>query len=248
MTFRARLRARGLVIGSVITLPDVSLAELTAGPADFVWIDLEHGALGIADVQPLAIAARAAGAAALVRVESPESALLGAVLDAGVDGIVAPGVESASQVYKLTRRLRYPPAGTRGFAARRTPANREVAHDPLCLVQIETQAGVQHAADIAGVEGVDALVVGCADLSLALGEEPIGASAALEEAVGLVQEAAAGAGLPSGVAGPADPDRLLQLAAGRSTCLVMSADVRIYTRAVESQLSQLRNQPSHVRA
>src|SRR3954451_23126582 len=51
------------LVGTVVTLPDVALAELTAGTADFVWIDLEHGALSARDVLPLAVAARAAGAA-----------------------------------------------------------------------------------------------------------------------------------------------------------------------------------------
>ena len=56
-----RCRTGGPVIGSflvkvgtVITLPDVALAELTASAVDFVWIDLEHGALDRGHVQPLA--------------------------------------------------------------------------------------------------------------------------------------------------------------------------------------------------
>src|SRR5215210_1002071 len=60
---RARLAAGDRLAGTAVTLPDVSLAELTASAMDFVWIDLEHGALSARDVQPLAIAARSAGAA-----------------------------------------------------------------------------------------------------------------------------------------------------------------------------------------
>ena len=56
---RSRLSARDLLVGTVLTLPDVALAELSASAFDFVWIDMEHGALGCADVQALAIAARA---------------------------------------------------------------------------------------------------------------------------------------------------------------------------------------------
>ena len=85
--------ARELLVGTVLTLPDVALAELSAGAFDFVWIDLEHGALGSSDVQPLAIAARAAGATSLVRVRDADA--IGPVLDAGVDGIVVPRVDGA---------------------------------------------------------------------------------------------------------------------------------------------------------
>src|SRR5215208_3377146 len=96
----ARCRTGGPVIGSpvvklgtVITLPDVALAELTASAVDFVWIDLEHGALDRRDVQPLAIAARSAGADSFVRLASATDPGLGAVLDAGVDRVVVPHVE-----------------------------------------------------------------------------------------------------------------------------------------------------------
>ena len=74
-------------VGTVLTLPDVALAELSAGAFDFVWIDLEHGALGALDVPPLAIAA------ARQRGKSRSRARCGdrrdrPGLDAGVDGIV----------------------------------------------------------------------------------------------------------------------------------------------------------------
>src|SRR5215212_2962230 len=92
---KVRCRTGGPVIGSqavelgtVITLPDVALAELTASAVDFVWIDLEHGALDSRDVQPLAIATRSAGADSFVRLSSASDPRLGAVLDAGVDGVV----------------------------------------------------------------------------------------------------------------------------------------------------------------
>jgi len=52
-----------VLLGTVLTVPAVALAELVSEPLDFVWIDLEHGALDPADVQPLGVAARAAGCA-----------------------------------------------------------------------------------------------------------------------------------------------------------------------------------------
>lgn len=231
VAFRERLRARELLFGAVVTLSDVRLAELTAAAADFVWIDLEHGALGTADVQPLAVAARAAGTSALARVSSPDCAL-DALLDAGVDGIVAPRVETPADAERVVRGLRYPPSGSRGFAGRRPPRG-----EPACVVQIESWAAARNAEQIAQVDGVDALVVGCADLSLSLGEDPGACSPALAEAVALVQDAAGQAGIASGVAGAGDPQVLHELAGERSTCIVVAADVSVYERAVASALS-----------
>jgi 2-keto-3-deoxy-L-rhamnonate aldolase RhmA len=225
----------------VLTLPEVALAELLAEPLDFVWIDLEHGALDAGDVQPLAVAARAAGCAALVRLASADR--LPAILDAGVDGVVAPRVESAAEARLLADRLRRPPRGSRGFAARRASGYGRAGgtrRDPLCIAQIESAAGVEAAEEIAAIDGIDALVVGCADLALALDGALEPHSPRMREAIAHVQGAAVAAGIASGVAGPDDPDRLLELAGERSTLLVCAADVRIYARAVDELVGRLR--------
>ncbi len=233
----------------MLTLPGVVLAELLAEPLDFVWIDLEHGALDAGDVPPLAVAARAAGCAPLVRLAS--SHRVPAILDAGVDGIVAPRVESPAQARRLADRLRHPPRGSRGFAARRasgygrataTPNDSAAAAagDPLLFAQIESDAGVEAAEEIASVDGVDALVVGCADLALGLDGTLEPGSPRVREAVAHVQGAADAAGIASGVAGPDDPGLLHELARDRSTLLVCAADVRIYARAVDELFERLR--------
>lgn len=227
-------RARPLA-GTVVTLPDVALAELTASFADFVWIDLEHGALDVGDVPPLAIAARAGGAAAYARLRDPRDAALGPLLDAGVDGVVVPRVESAADAERVVRRFRYPPDGTRGIAARRAsgygiPGD---APAPVCTVQIETSAALAEAEAIAAVEGVTSLVVGCADLRAALGRDDIG------PAIAAVRRAARRAGVGFGVAGPDDPELLLELAGPGADLLVLGADVRLYARALDGAFGRL---------
>lgn len=220
----------------MLTVPAVALAELVAEPLDFVWIDLEHGALDARDVQPLAVAARAAGCGALARLASSDSPRVAAILDAGVDGVVVPRVESAEQARSLVERLRHPPRGSRGFAARRAAGYGRPAiegRDPLCLAQIESAAGVEAAEEIAAVDGVDALVVGCADLALALDGTLEPGSQRLRDAIARVQGAAEHAEIASGIAGPDDAQLLTELAGPSSTLLVCSADVRLYARAVD---------------
>lgn len=233
-SFTDRLRRGDTLVGTVLTLPSVQLAELAAEPLDLVWLDLEHGALDVGDVPSLAVAARAAGAAAFVRLPRADAAGLAAVLDSGVDGVVAPCVESAAEARRLVERLHHPPRGSRGFASRRAQRyGRAGAPDPLCLAQVESEAGVASAGEIAAVEGVDALVVGVADLELDLGLDP-------RAAIAEVQEAAGAQGVVSGIAGPSDACRLLELAAGRSTLLICSADVRLYAEAIDAAVAPLR--------
>jgi 2-keto-3-deoxy-L-rhamnonate aldolase RhmA len=241
--FAARLHAREPLLGTVLTLPVVALAELVAEPLDFVWIDLAPGALDARDVQPLGVGARAAGSAALVRLPSFDWRRLPAILDAGVDGVVAPRVESAADARGLVDGLRHPPRGTRGFAARRAAAYGRpggTVGPPFCLVQIETAAGLEAAEEIAVVEGVDALVVGCADLALDLDGSLEPVSPRLRDAIAHVQRAAEDAGIASGIAGPEDAELLQELAGQSSRLLVWSADVRLYASAVDAAVGRLR--------
>jgi 4-hydroxy-2-oxoheptanedioate aldolase len=241
-----RIRSHQPLLGTVLSAPDAALAELVCERLDFVWIDLEHGQLGPREAQIMAIAARAAGCAALVRLPHPDSDLLPALLDAGIDGVVAPRLEDAGTARRLVERLRYPPWGTRGTAPRRANSYGRVPVPAAsngtglaCVVQIETAAAVENAPEIAAVEGVDAVVVGCSDLSLDLGAPGELESTPLRAAVRQVQRAAAGAGIASGIAAHGPAAALARLLAGRSTIVVYGSDVRIYARAVDDAVAGL---------
>jgi len=101
-------------------------------------------------------------------------ALVKQYLDAGVQTLLVPMVETEEQARELVRCMRYPPEGIRGMAATRASgwgrnasyakeANREVC----LLVQVETQEGVRNVDAIAAVEGVDGVFIGPSDLSAA---------------------------------------------------------------------------------
>jgi 2-keto-3-deoxy-L-rhamnonate aldolase RhmA len=233
-------------VGTVLSLPGAALAELAGAALDFAWIDLEHGALGLGEVQAMAVGLAAAGCAAHVRLASGDVDYLPAVVDAGIDGVVAPRVESADQARRLVDRLRYPPVGSRGFGPRRAGRFGRTAgfwsapeSRVTCTVQIESRAGVAAAAEIASVDGVDAMVVGCSDLSLELDvPQDLGASA-LRTAVTVVRDAAAAAGVRFGLAASGDPAGIAALAAGRADLIVYAADSRIYSAAVDAAVRAL---------
>jgi 4-hydroxy-2-oxoheptanedioate aldolase len=227
-------------VGTVISLPDLALAELAGAALDFAWIDLEHGALSVRDAQALTIALTAAGCEAHVRLPHAGSELLGPVLDAGVDGVVAPRVDDAATARALVDRLRYPPAGSRGFGPRRAgDYGRGPISTVTCTVQIESPAGVAAAAEIAAVDGIDAVVLGCADLAQALDAPQDLSSRALAEAVDRVAVAAATAGRRFGLAAGGGFDEVAALAAGRADHVVFSADVRVYSRAIDAAMDGL---------
>lgn len=229
-------------VGTVISLPGAVLAELAGAPLDLAWIDLEHGALTVADVPAIAVGLRAAGCEAHVRLPSWRSEALGPVLDAGVDGVVVPAVEAAAEATAVARAMRHPPAGTRGYGPRRAGGyGREPLGAAALTVQIETARGVENAGAIAAAEGVGSVVVGCSDLALSIGGTAGSLDApGLREAIALVAEAAASAGAAFGIAGGGDPAALAALAPAAPALLVHSTDVRLYARAVDATAAEIR--------
>ncbi len=211
-------------VGTVLSLPGALVAEIVGRHFDVVWVDLEHGALGRRDMQDAVIGVQASGAAAYVRVPLAES--FAAILDAGADGIVVPRVESAAQAREAVDRLRLAPAGSRGFGPRRL-AVRPGPDVPACVVQIETARGVEAVADVARVDGLEALVVGCADLSYDLGAPLRFEARSLRAALATVGDAAESAGVAFGVAGM--PPATVPARAG---LVIIGSDIRIFDAAL----------------
>jgi len=137
--------------------------ELAGGcGAEWIGIDVQHGDLELGDVAPLA---RVSPVPVLVRLASHDEAQLARVLDAGVDGLIVPAVESAGQARHLVQAAYVPPRGRRsqGLARAALIGPRD---QPLLLPMIETRAGLDHLDDILGVDGVDGVFLGPYDLSL----------------------------------------------------------------------------------
>ena len=147
------------------------------GGIHWLGLDLQHGDLDLADVIPLLRVAERAGLAVFPRMASHAADAIGRVVDAGAQGVIVPGVESADQAAALVRAIRLPPAGGRSTGAARTALGVTDVGEALLLPMVETAAGLHHAADIAAVDGVDGIFIGPYDLSMSLGckpgEEPV---------------------------------------------------------------------------
>jgi 4-hydroxy-2-oxoheptanedioate aldolase len=192
----ARLRGGSPLYGLWSTLPGVLPVELAArSGADYVVVDLQHGAAAEADLPGMLAAVATAGAIPLVRPRSKAFADIGRVLDLGAHGVVVPNVDSVQDAVAAAAACAYPPRGGRSFGVLR-PGPAEAA----CLVMVESRAALAAVADLARVPGVHGLYVGPYDLGLSLGVPPGDVSGTeLSAAVDTVLAAAAGPGLPVGV-------------------------------------------------
>lgn len=207
MGLRERLRTGASTVGSWISLSDPAVAEATALQGfDFAVIDTEHTTTSLDTVEAMARAVGAAGTRTetVVRVPWNDPVRLKRVLDVGVSGVMVPMIESATEAREFVEATRYPPDGIRGVAGGRAarygldmPEYVTEYDAPVTIAQVETRPGLERVEDIVTVDGLDAVFVGPADLSAALGVFGQWEDETFLEAVDTIVDAAHAAGKPA---------------------------------------------------
>lgn len=210
-----RLRAGDLLLGSFIKTPGHASIEIAgiAGIAVAV-LDAEHAGFTAHSLDIGLLACRAAGICGVVRVPDSRPATLLQALDLGADGILIPHVTRPAQAQEVVAACRYR-NGTRGFSnsprAGGYGRNNLSTHVDIedgrhaLVVQIEDDEALDHLDAIAGVDGVDCLFVGRADLAVSLGTYDLD-HPDVERAVSQTLQAARRAGKASGLFVPAIED------------------------------------------
>ena len=178
---KAKLGAGGPALGCSVMIPSPQIVEML-GHAGFDWVllDCEHGSLGPADVELMAIAADAVGITAIARPRSNATADIQGVMDRGVMGVQVPHVNSAADAREVIAAVKYHPLGRRGLAAGTRAAVYD-AHGTLAeyvhaanaatliAVQLEEQAAIDNIDELLAVDGIDVFFIGPSDLSQSMG-------------------------------------------------------------------------------
>lgn len=174
------LKASDYPVGNWLSIGHPAVAEVSAGlDFDFVLVDTEHTTMTLETVENVSRAIDAQGepTETIVRVPSNDQVRIKRVLDIGVAGVMVPMIESADEAEQVVDAVNYPPDGDRGIASgRASEYGREFVDyvseangSIVTIVQIESRTGLENVEEIAAVDGIDALFVGPADLSGALG-------------------------------------------------------------------------------
>jgi 2-keto-3-deoxy-L-rhamnonate aldolase RhmA len=211
--FRAALaRPGGPALGTWVKLPVMESVELLAlAGFDFVVIDLEHSAMNLETAYRLIGTANQLEMAPIVRIPTLDGGIAQRVLDAGAEGIMLPHVDTVGQAEAAARAVRFPPRGARGVGATsragawgaldRAEYLRFGQEEVVLIAQIESAGAARSAGAIAAVAGVDALLVGAADLSTS--EATTEDDPRVVELIASAIEACTAAGKPIGNAGAA---------------------------------------------
>jgi 4-hydroxy-2-oxoheptanedioate aldolase len=155
-------------------------AELVGSSGvDAVLVDMQHGQVYLEQAMLCLQAIGATGATPLARCTDRNFGEINKLLDSGAMGIVCPMIDTAEQAADFVSICTYPPVGRRSFGPLRATiyygedyfamAN---AGGILKIVMIETKTGLANADAIMATPGVDAVLIGPSDMSLALTDNP----------------------------------------------------------------------------
>ena len=245
---RSGQRLRGVFNG----LPSPAIVEMCAYAGfDFIIFDNEHGSADFETTENMLRAARASGIVPVVRCFARD---ISRILDMGASGVQIPMVNTAEQARELVQKVRYPCSGQRGsaFSSRAagygafggTPHTQRSNEGIALIAMVETPEAVANAADIASVDGIDAVFVGPNDLAHSMGfgndwnTAPV--AAAIEQALRSISSAGKCAGTIALT--PQDEDKYGQWGARYFASVTTS----IITQALRNAAGSGRNAASKI--
>ncbi|MBI4337610.1 MAG: siderophore biosynthesis protein SbnG [Chloroflexi bacterium] len=175
------MEAGELAFGLLFSQPDPALAELAGeGGMDFIRLDCEHGPISLESVEHIARASEAAGVDPFAKIAEnrPETVLQ--FLDRGLAGLVFPHVNTAEEAREAVLNTKFPPEGRRGHSGRdghvrwtvgvrEADVHRFANRETMVMCLVEELEGLRNIEAIAAVPGVDVVLLGPGDLSMALG-------------------------------------------------------------------------------
>lgn len=236
-------------VGTWLKIASTEPAEIMAYAGfDFVVVDLEHAALDLQTAYRLINTAAALGVVPLVRVPDTTPSMIQKVLDAGAMGVLVPHVDTVEQAATAARACRFPPHGVRGaggtsragaWGLRPNADYLAVGNDDvLCIPQLESPEAIGAAPEILALDSVDAVFVGAADLSLAMGSTP--ESPDVVSSIGSARNAAHAAGKRLGLAFGGAPGRAARAVSDGCDFVVLSNDTSMLAATARGLVTAFR--------
>jgi 2-keto-3-deoxy-L-rhamnonate aldolase RhmA len=235
-------------VGTWISSASPIVAE-AIGCAGFDWVlvDMEHAPLDVPGVVHLLQALSGSKSMPVVRVPWNDTVTVKRVLDAGATTLMFPFVQDAGEAHRAVAATRYPPEGVRGMAGSSratrygtTPNYFRSANQNIgVIVQIETPHAIEQIDAMAAIDGIDAMFIGPADLSAAMGHiGQLTHPAVLDLMARAVQRCKA-VGKPIGTLG-SSPETVAQYRAIGFDFVAVSSDIGFIMRGAQAAITALR--------
>lgn len=231
------------LIGGWVCSGSPVAAEITASSGlDWILLDGEHSPIGLESTAELLRAIAPYPATPVVRVPALDTALIKQFLDLGAQNIIVPMVDTRQMAEQASATMFYPPRGVRGVGSALARSARwngvenylTRAHELVSLtVQIESATAAENAAEIAAVDGVDAVFVGPSDLAASMGHLGQQTHPEVLAAVDTVFQAVKAAGKRVGV-NAFDPAQAQKYADAGADFIAVTSDVTVLAQGMRA--------------
>jgi 4-hydroxy-2-oxoheptanedioate aldolase len=247
--FKRALKAGKPQIGLWSSLSSNYSVEVIAGAGfDWILLDTEHSPADLENLLTQLQAAAPYPAHAVVRVPWNDMVTMKRVLDIGAQSLLVPYVSTPAEAQSAVSYTRYPPAGVRGVAGttRATRFGRvkdyaKRAHEEICLlVQVETQAALDNIEAICGIDGVDGVFIGPADLHASMGHTGEIANPKVKPLIDDAIRRIRKCGSAPGILTPSETDARHWLECG-ALFVAVGADVGILARGAEALAAKFKS-------
>jgi 4-hydroxy-2-oxoheptanedioate aldolase len=172
----------------------------------------------------------------MMRIGPKDPKLVLQYLDAGMMGVMMPGLETPAEIKMLIDAVKYPPIGRRGMGLARASAYIAVGKEAvdyidfsneqtMVIPQFEDAALIDRFEEMISQPGVDAVVIGPRDLSLNMGfpdgpDHP-GVQEMIDRVIAICRKMAVAAGITAG----SRADSAIQVGRGATMILAIAQSV-----------------------
>ncbi|HYN11177.1 MAG TPA: HpcH/HpaI aldolase/citrate lyase family protein [Burkholderiales bacterium] len=248
-TFKRALKAGKAQIGLWSSLSSNYTVEVIAGAGfDWILLDMEHSPNDLESALTQLQAAAPYPSHPVVRVPWNDMVSIKRLLDIGAQSLLVPYVSTPAEARQAVSYTRYPPGGVRGVAGttRATRFGRvkdyaRRAQEEICLlVQVETQQALDSIEAICGIDGVDGVFIGPADLHASLGYPGEIANPKVKPLIDDAIRRIRKAGKAPGILTPSEADARHWLECG-ALFVAVGADVGILARGAEALAAKFKS-------
>lgn len=216
---------------------------------DFVFIDTEHISMNRADMARLCQLFQAYGITPVVRIPSPDPYLACQAIDAGAKGVVAPYLESVSQILDLVGAAKCKPL--KGAILKKyldgepMPADLKAYIDKfnegnICIANIESVPAMENLESLLSVKGLDAVFIGPHDLSVNLGVPEQYDHPEFIKAVKKIIQTTRNKGLSIGIHFSLEPERQIYWAKEGANIIIHSFDIALFSQKLTHDINIIR--------
>jgi len=245
-----KLRQGRNVYGTCVTSTGPMWPAAIAGAGlDFIFIDTEHIPLDRNELALLCQSFRSHGISPVVRIPSPDPYRACQAIDGGAQGIVAPYLESVSQVKELVGAVKYRPLKgellTAYLDGARTMAPElrqyiEGYNQALCIANIESVPALERLDSLLSVPGLDGVFIGPHDLSVSLGLPEQYDHPEFDKAVTHIIHTTRRKGLSIGIHFSLEPERQVRWIKEGANIIVHSFDIALFLQRLRHDIGLIK--------